>query len=126
MQDQDDRKASRALKQKGIDNSLSPRNEESSHYITIPSDTQLNNFHFDQQQLNIPVGDVVKWINHDTTDHLIQVSRIIPGSSLNKTIDFKNLTPFDTLPVKFNQPGEYVFQCLSSNHSTMRGTIFVS
>jgi plastocyanin len=94
--------------------------------IIIPPDALLNNFHFDQQQLNIPIGTTVNWINHDTIDHNIQVYRIILGNLDNASVGSKDLNPFDTLGVTFNQLGEYVFQCISPNHNSIRGTIFVS
>jgi plastocyanin len=94
--------------------------------IVIPSDVVLSNFHFDQQQLNIHKGDLLNWINRDTIDHFIQIYRVIPGSLLHEPFSSKYLSPFDTLPVQFNQPGRYVFQCLSPNHNSMQGTIFVS
>jgi plastocyanin len=94
--------------------------------IIIPPDALLNNFHFDQQQLNVPIGATVNWDNHDSTDHNLQVFRIVPGLLHYEPYGSKDLSPFDTLTVQFKQPGEYAFQCISPNHNNMTGTIFVS
>jgi plastocyanin len=95
--------------------------------IIIPTEVFFNNnFHFDQQQLNIPVGATVNWKNHDSINHFIQVSSIIQGSFNHQPFGSKDLTPFDTLTLTFNQPGKYIFQCLSPNHNSMTGTIIVS
>jgi plastocyanin len=120
-------KASKQKKQAGSIVASSLGNDSPSLFdIIIPPDTLLNNFHFDQQQLNVPIGATVNWDNHDSTDHNLQVFRIVPGLLHYEPYGSKDLSPFDTLTVQFKQPGEYAFQCISPNHNNMTGTIFVS
>ena len=93
--------------------------------IIIPLNALLNDNHFDKKQLQIPLGAIVNWKNNDTIDHNIQVFHRPSILFFIEPIGSKNLKPFETLSIKFDQPGKYIYQCSSPNHKFMKGSIFV-
>jgi plastocyanin len=110
--------ASRALKTRGaLSSRIHDINQPINNVqnIIIPPNVLANNVHFDQQKLNIHIGDVVTWINHDTIDHNIQVFHIMSKTARSALVVSKDLTPFYSLIFQSFQPGEYIFQCSSHN-----------
>lgn len=108
-----------------IDKSGSSQSNLYNQDIIIPLHALSNDNHFNKKQLQIPLGAIVNWKNNDTIDHNIQIFHRPSIFIFIEPIGSKNLKPFETLSIKFEHPGKYVFQCSSPNHKFMKGSIFV-
>ena len=76
---------------------------------------KIDNFTFNPQQLTVPVGTTVTWINHDD----------IPHTATSKTGVFRSkaLDTDDKFSFTFTTPGSYAYFC--ALHPHMTGSIVV-
>ena len=76
---------------------------------------KIDNFTFNPQQIAVPVGTTVTWINHDD----------IPHTATSKTGLFRSkaLDTDDKFSFTFTTPGSYAYFC--ALHPHMTGSIVV-
>jgi len=76
---------------------------------------KIDNFTFNPQQITVPVGTTVTWINHDD----------IPHTATSKTGVFKSkaLDTDDKFSFTFTTPGSFAYFC--ALHPHMTGSIVV-
>ena len=79
------------------------------------TEVKIDNFTFNPQQITVPVGTTVTWINHDD----------IPHTATSKTGVFKSkvLDTDEKFSFTFATPGSYPYFC--ALHPHMTGTIVV-
>jgi plastocyanin len=77
-------------------------------------------FGFQDQEITVPAGTRVTWMNHDNIEH-----SVTSGTPENPdgVFDSDFFTQDETFSMVFNQPGEYQYFCRRHNHMT--GTVIV-
>ena len=80
-----------------------------------PNTVVIDNFSFSPQNLVVPAGTKVTWINHDDIPHtVVAVDKLFKSSPLDTD---------DSFSFTFTNPGTNAYFC--SIHSHMTGTIVV-
>jgi plastocyanin len=77
---------------------------------------EIENFAFTPQDVTIPVGETVQWINLDTVRHTSTSDTLVWDSGL--------LANGDTFEFTFDDVGVYPYHC--TVHPTMTGSVTVS
>jgi plastocyanin len=77
---------------------------------------EIEGFAFTPQDVTIPVGETVQWINLDTVRHTSTSDTLVWDSGL--------LAEGDTFEFTFDDVGVYPYHC--TVHPTMTGTVTVS
>jgi plastocyanin len=77
-------------------------------------DVSIQNFTFNPQSIEVSVGDTVRWMNLDSTEHTVSG----PEFSSGRILQGQN---YEFL---FTRPGVYDYIC--SIHPSMKGTIIVT
>jgi plastocyanin len=75
----------------------------------------IDNFTFSPQELTVPPGTTVTWVNHDDIPHTV--------TEENKAFRSKALDTDDKFSFTFNTPGDFSYFC--SLHPHMTGKITV-
>jgi amicyanin len=76
----------------------------------------IEGFKYEPQDLTIPVGETVNWINKDSVGHTVTSDE---GEELNSNL----LAQDEIYEHTFNQAGEYPYYCVP--HPFMTGKIIV-
>jgi plastocyanin len=80
-------------------------------------EVKIDNFSFGPATLNVPVGTVVTWTNHDDIPHTVV------STDDSKTFKSKVLDTDEKFSFTFNKAGTYPYFC--SIHPKMTGTVVV-
>jgi plastocyanin len=80
-----------------------------------PNDVSIEAFAFVQNELVVPVGSTVTFVNNDTVAHTATAS--------DGTFSTGNIAPGESVPVTLDQPGTYLYSC--SYHPNMKGVVIV-
>jgi plastocyanin len=83
---------------------------------------EKESFAFAPQVSTIKLGDVVRWVNHDTQKHLV-VSQD-PTASTRDLLVYHTLPPGESFEFQFVHPDNYNFFC--AIHFQMWGTVGVT
>lgn len=78
-------------------------------------EVEISRFAFDRDELRVPVGTTVRWINRDPVAHTTTSDTGVWRSPL--------LGPGETFHTTFEEPGEYPYHC--SPHPFMQGRVIV-
>jgi plastocyanin len=79
------------------------------------SEVKIDNFSFSPQEITVPVGTKVTWVNRDDTPHTV--------TSVDKKFKSQALDTDDQFSFTFSEPGTYEYFC--SVHPKMTAEVVV-
>lgn len=90
-----------------------PKPEQQPKNITLT--VRIEDLSFIKEELTVPQGATVKWINNDSVDHTVTAD--------NGSFDSGTIAPGETFTRSFDELGEYTYTC--ATHPAMTGKLIV-
>ena len=92
--------------------------------ITSPSIISLKEYSFDPKIATIKAGDVIKWVNVDSTSHMVTSGN--PGDKdAGEVFSLGFITPNKFKCLQFKKPGSYIYHCRAHGNLMKDGKVIV-